>query len=222
MPARGDGIPGLVGSGLDAVLAVDTVRAPNVVSSGEEGSCCVKPENCAGGVSSASETKTQPFGERNVTPDRSDAPEIGVEATSFVSAETLGFAARARAAEFEAMRFAAPRGMGPDTFRFGTFVPSLSSVALSLAWRSCRSLKPFVFADVVAVAALVELGSGKPILDLANEGEEDAPALARLRVVVDRARVGIPDGEDETVAENRLAAGDMVGMDVMVLDRAKP
>lgn len=45
------------------------------------------------------------------------------------------------------IRFEGASGIGFETFLLGTLFPSLSSVALSLAWSSCKSLNPFVFAE---------------------------------------------------------------------------
>jgi hypothetical protein len=229
-PARGDGIPGRVGKGLDDVLALETARWARLLSSGERGSRATNPAICEGGVSSASETTIQPLGERKVEPDRSDDPEIGV-AVCFDKTDTRGLGLGATGAEVDAEEVAvddtarlAARGIGPDTLRLGTFVPSLSSVALSRAWRSCSNLKPFDFADTTLFGP--GLGCGRPVrdLDMAGDNGVDAEA-ARLREVVDRASVGMPEGDEGIWAENRFAAGDMVGIEemvLMVLDRVRP
>jgi hypothetical protein len=218
-----------VGKGLDDVLALATARWARLLSSGEGGSRATNPDTCDGGVSSASETRIQPLGERKVEPDRSDIPEIGV-AVCFDKTDTRGLGRGAtdadaveEAAVEDTARLAA-RGIGPDTLRLGTFVPSLSSVALSRAWRSCSNLKPFDFAETTLVGP--ELGWGRPVrdLDMAGDNGVDADA-ARLREVVDRASVGMPEGDEGMWAENRFAAGDIVGIEemvLMVLDRVRP
>ena len=80
--ARGEGMPGRLGSGLFEVDAELTdLKLTAVSTSGESGSgrraSWVRIGFCrVGGVSSASETMTQPLGLRNVVPDLSAS--IGV------------------------------------------------------------------------------------------------------------------------------------------------
>lgn len=232
-PARGDGIPGRAGKGLDDVLALETARWARLLSSGEGGSRATNSDTCDGGVSSASETRIQPLGERKVEPGLSDAPDIGV-AVCLDKTDTRGLGRGATWADADAEEVAvedtarlAARGMGPDTLRFGTFVPSLSSVALSRAWRSCNNLNPFDFAETTLVdPPSPGLGCGRPVRDLDMAGDNGVEAdAARLREVVDRASVGMPEGDEGIWAENRFAAGDIVGIEeivLIVLDRVRP
>lgn len=53
-------------------------------------------------------------------------------------------------------------------------------------------------------------------------GDTGAALAARLRDVVERESTEIPDGDDDIVAEKRLAEGDILGIDEAVLLRGIP
>lgn len=114
--------------------------------------------------------------------------------------------------------FVGARGMGFDTFRLGTFVPNLSSVAFSRACSSCRSLKPLVFDELALTTrgGAGDLAFREMELALAKgEGEEGPATLARLRVLVERAREGRPEGDLVMPVWVRLTDGEaaMLEMD---------
>jgi hypothetical protein len=225
----GDGMPGRVGKGLFAPLLLVPLLAlrPEAAeaerklgSRGLWGSACRRPEVLALGVSSPSLTKTHPLGLRNVAPDLSAS--IGVDcfrAGTAVRAEGVCSSTFGLAVD-TALRVI-PRGSPPDTNRLGALAPSLSSVAFNLACRSCNSLKPFVFAarfGLVGRPRGWRAGDG-PIVFLLRASDGEAALCARLREVVDRARVDRPLGESTSRAEYRLTAGDKVGMEDEVLLR---
>lgn len=159
--ASGDGIPGRCGRD-----RADFRSWPNAVrSNGEAGSLRRTRWPLATGVSSLSETKTQFVGENN--PSLALSPANVVTVVDLDSCETRWCAADKVAEVAEGgNRLELPMvDPGAETSRFDTRVFSLSSVALMRAWRSCRSLNPFVFA--VRVVPLLMLPAARTAVALA-------------------------------------------------------
>ena len=226
---RGDGIPGRLGNGLFALLplvplfallpeAAETDR--KMGSSGLSGSAGGKPTVLALGVSSPSLTITHPLGLRKVAPDLSGS--IGVDCFR------AGGAGRAEGVRSSAFGFTVdtvlrliPRGRPPDTRRLGALAPSLSSVAFKRACKSCSSRNPLVFAARFGLVGcpLGGRAGDETMLFRLRTSEGEAALCARLRDVVDRARVDKPLGESTSLVEYRLTAGDSVGIEDDVLLR---
>lgn len=143
--ASGDGIPGRWGRD-----RADFRSWPNVDrSNGDAGSLRRgAPWPLATGVSSLSDTNTQFVGENSPSGPLSPAKVVVV--VDLASCDTrLWVAVEFRLADVADVgnRLLPPIvDPGVETLRFDTRVFSRSSVALMRAWRSCRSLKPFVFA----------------------------------------------------------------------------
>lgn len=149
-------------------------------------------------------TMTQPFGLRNVAPDLSGS--TGVDC--FRTVDSLGTAIFGSLSSFgggcrvETVRREMPSGSVPDTSRFGTLVPSFSSVALSLACRSCKSLKPFVLVARCGLAGfLAGEGGRESVLVRRRAGDAGVTLCARSRDVDDRASWDFARGESTIRAE---------------------
>lgn len=143
--ASGDGIPGRWGSVRPDFRSVPKVERSN----GDAGSLRRgTPWPLAVGVSSPSDTKTQFVGENKLSCALSPANVVAVD--DLDSCDTRLWAAvafRLAVVEDAGKRLVPPMvDPGVETLRFDTRVLSRSSVALMRAWRSCRSLKPLVFA----------------------------------------------------------------------------
>lgn len=129
----------------------------------------------------------------------------------------------------EMVRLEGASGIGFDTFLLGTLVPNLSSVALSLACSSCKSLNPFVFAEVELTTLTGEATVLRPLVFaivpcvLVNGEGDDGPAtLARLRVLVERAKDGSPEGDLVIPVLVRRTEGDArLASEAVVLDLGK-
>jgi hypothetical protein len=160
-----------------------------------------------------SSTITHPFGLSNV--DLSEPTEGGVDVV-LDKAATLTCAALSGTVVVgtspDILRIG-PNGIGLDTFLLGTLVPSLSSVALSLACNSCNNLNPLDLA-VVALTIRADEGAGRRDFEsertMRGEGDDGKAEAARLRVVLERDKDGNPDGEWGRRVLNRLfGAGEL-------------
>lgn len=105
---------------------------------------------------------------------------------------------------------------GVETLRLDTRVFRRSSVALMRAWRSCKSLKPFVFAAwllplLTLLTARAVPGEGWLPKRLAVADVVVDPARFRVAVERDRAGIAEPAAGDDVL---RLLAGDKAGIDV--------
>lgn len=168
----------------------------------------------------SSSTKTHPLGLS--IEDFSFDEWDGVESPD--SAWTRACGARTLLdAATDTSRLLGASGMGLETFRLGTLLPSLSSVALSFACSSCKSLKPFDLAEValttLAGEALPDLAGALLVVLAKGEGEDGPAADARFRVLVERAKDGRPEGDFVSPGCVRRIDGEArLDIDAVVLD----